>query len=46
VAEVLKSRGLAFKTDAHIESDKSAGAEIIDPDGNLIYFNTAPGEKV
>jgi catechol 2,3-dioxygenase-like lactoylglutathione lyase family enzyme len=46
VAEVLKSRGLAFETDAHQEEDGSDGAEILDPDGNLIYFNTAPGEKI
>ena len=46
IAEALKSRGLTFKKGAHIEPDKSAAAEILDPDGNVIYFNTAPGEEI
>jgi lactoylglutathione lyase len=46
IADILKSRGLTFKKDAHVESDKSAAAEILDPDGNVIYFNTAPGEGI
>lgn len=46
IAEALKSRGLNFKKDAHIEPDKSAAAEILDPDGNVIYFNTYPGEEI
>lgn len=46
IADVLKSQGLTMGTDAHKESDGSDGAEILDPDGNLIYFNTAPGEEI
>ena len=33
-----------MKTDAEIEPDNSAGANIEDPDGNRIYFNTHPDE--
>ncbi|MEA3310725.1 MAG: VOC family protein [candidate division WOR-3 bacterium] len=46
IADVLKSQGLTMEVDAHTESDGSDGAEILDPDGNLIYFNTAPGEGI
>ena len=46
VVEVLKSRGLTFKKDAHTEPDGSAAAELLDPDGNVIYFNTFPGEEI
>lgn len=44
IAKELQSRGLVLSKDAHIEQDGSAAAEIIDPDGNVIYFNTFPGE--
>ena len=37
--------GLEFTKPAHVESDGSWGAEIRDPDGNLIYFNTFPEER-
>ncbi|TET23736.1 MAG: hypothetical protein E3J71_01375 [Candidatus Stahlbacteria bacterium] len=46
IAETLKSRGLTMQVDAHKEEDGSDGAEIRDPDGNRIYFNTAPDEEV
>lgn len=39
------SRGLEFKKQAHIEHDGSWSAEILDPDGNVIYFNTYPDER-
>ena len=44
VARRLRGRGLTFRKDAHVESDGSVGAVIEDPDGNVIYFNTAEGE--
>lgn len=43
-ARRLKGRGLRFRKDAHVESDGSVGAVLEDPDGNVIYFNTAEGE--
>lgn len=46
IAEVLKSKGLTFEIDAHKEADESDGAVLKDPDGNVIYFNTAPGEEI
>ncbi len=44
VARRLRGRGLTFRKDAHVESDGSVGAVLEDPDGNVIYFNTAEGE--
>ena len=44
IHEALADRGLEFETDAHTETDGSAGAILRDPDGNVLYFNTAPGE--
>ena len=38
-------RGLKFTKPAHLESDGSWSAEIHDPDGNIIYFNTFPEER-
>lgn len=37
--------GLDFTKPAHVEHDGSWSAEIIDPDGNIIYFNTFPDER-
>ena len=37
--------GLDFSRPAEQEADGSWGAEIIDPDGNVIYFNTFPDER-
>lgn len=41
VAQIAKELGIPSET----ESDGSIGAWITDPDGNVIYFNTAPDEK-
>ncbi len=38
------SRGLKFTKPACLEPDGSWSAEIRDPDGNVIYFNTFPDE--
>jgi len=38
-------RGLTFQKPAHQEPDGSWSAEIRDPDGNCIYFNTFPDER-
>ena len=38
-------RGLEFTKPAHIEPDGSWSAEIRDPDGNAVYFNTFPDER-
>ena len=46
ISEQLASKGLSLEVDANIESDGSQGATLRDPDGNLIYFNTSPGEEV
>ena len=45
IAAGLKAQGLAMDSDAERESDGSDGAWIRDPDGNAIYFNTAPEER-
>ena len=39
------SRGLKFTEPAHLEPDGSSSAEIRDPDGNVVYFNTFPVER-
>ncbi len=45
LAKELERRGFELSKPARTESDGSDSAEIIDPDGNVIYFNTFPGEK-
>lgn len=45
IAEALRAAGLKLSKEAHPEEDGSAAAEIFDPDGNCIYFNTFPGEE-
>ncbi|MEM8862852.1 MAG: VOC family protein [Chloroflexota bacterium] len=40
IVEQGKSAGLEFTSPAAQEKDGSWSAEIIDPDGNVIYFNT------
>ena len=45
IAAYLQAQGLKLRTAAQIESDGSTGATIVDPDGNVVYFNTAPDEK-
>ncbi len=46
IARELKARGLSLTEDAHVEEDGSTGATVKDPDGNIIYFNTHPGEGI
>jgi hypothetical protein len=41
IAQIAEELGINYE----LESDGSLGAWITDPDGNKIYFNTAPGEK-
>lgn len=43
VVAYLRSNGMPDVPDPEIESDGSAGFTLTDPDGNLIYFNTADG---
>ena len=38
-------RGIEFSKPAQAEPDGSWSAEIIDPDGNVIYFNTYESER-
>ena len=45
LTETLEARGLRLSRPAEHESDGSAAAELIDPDGNVIYLNTHPGES-
>jgi len=45
ICKEATARGLQFSKPAFTESDGSWGAEIRDPDGNCIYFNTFPGER-
>ena len=45
IAEAWQARGLALKAGPEQEADGSASAELLDPDGNVIYLNTFPGER-
>jgi len=38
--KTFEAQGLTMSTKAHTESDKSDGATIEDPDGNVVYLNT------
>lgn len=44
-AEALAAKGLAIDSGPALETDGSAGATLIDPDGNIIYLNTHPSER-
>lgn len=44
IADALRERGIALKSDVESEPDGSLGCTIEDPDGNIIYFNTHPDE--
>ncbi|MFN3820805.1 MAG: VOC family protein [bacterium] len=44
IATRLKERGVPMAIDATEEPDGSVGAVVVDPDGNIIYFNTHPEE--
>ena len=46
IAETLVSRGLTMDREASIEKDGSDTAQVIDPDGNVIFFNTHPQERL
>jgi predicted enzyme related to lactoylglutathione lyase len=46
IAEQIKEAGLALSKPAITEEDGSQSAEVMDPDGNVIYFNTFPDERV
>jgi hypothetical protein len=39
------SRGLKFSKPAKLHPDGSWSAEVLDPDGNVIFFNTFPDER-
>lgn len=45
IGERLKGEGLGIERGPEKESDGSDGLWLRDPDGNLIYFNTAPQER-
>lgn len=45
IEQMVSARGLKFNKPAHLEADGSWSAEVIDPDGNVIYFNTFPEER-
>ena len=45
IAQEARDRGLKLSKSEAREQDGSWSAEIIDPDGNVIYFNTFPDES-
>ena len=45
IYEKATERGVKFTKPAHIEHDNSWSAETVDPDGNVIYFNTYQDER-
>lgn len=46
IVDQLQSKGIEIESGPTIEDDGSVGATVKDPDGNVIYFNTAPGETM
>lgn len=44
IAEYLKAKGKKLVKDAFTADDGGSAAEALDPDGNVVYFNTFPGE--
>ncbi|MEZ5339136.1 MAG: VOC family protein [bacterium] len=46
IAARLKAAGLELDYDAKLESDESWSTQLSDPDGYVIYFNTAPDERM
>lgn len=44
IGAILKQKGLTLSKDVNVETDGSKSCELIDPDGNVLYFNTFPGE--
>ena len=45
IVSMATERGVKFTKSAHIENDGSWSAETVDPDGNVIYFNTFSEER-
>lgn len=45
IAKELGARGLSLTTPATHHPDGSWSAEIVDPDGNAVFFNTFPDER-
>ena len=45
IVSMATERGVKFTKSAHIENDGSWSAETVDPDGNVIYFNTYSEER-
>ena len=45
IAEELTARGIEFTMPARLHPDGSWNAEVRDPDGNSIFFNTFPEER-
>jgi predicted lactoylglutathione lyase len=45
IVDIASERGIEFTKPAHIEHDGSWSAETVDPDGNVIYFNTYQEER-
>jgi predicted lactoylglutathione lyase len=45
IYEKAQKRGVVFTKPAYIEHDGSWSAETVDPDGNIIYFNTYSDER-
>jgi len=45
IVSLASERGVKFTKLAHIEHDGSWSAETVDPDGNVIYFNTYSEER-
>lgn len=46
VARVLQSRGIKFKMAPRRAADGGESALTLDPDGNPIFFDTAPWERL
>ncbi len=42
-ASYLRSNGMTDIPEPGVESDESSGFSMMDPDGNLIYFNPSKG---
>lgn len=45
IARELELRGLRLEKPAEKQADGSWSAEVVDPDGNHIFFNTFPDER-
>jgi hypothetical protein len=45
IAQTLAENGYSFASGPNGSADGGASASLRDPDGHLIFFDTAPGEK-